>query len=92
MTATTTKRVLTPLDKTRTDRRRNLRTGRVEIWGAVSADGRWCYVREEMSGTPWAVYDLTHPTRFATNDMFPTLGAAREWTAEQPSAPTGGDQ
>lgn len=86
MTTTTTKRVLTPLDKTKTDRAPNIRTGRVQTWEASSKDGRWCYVREEMSGTPWAVYDLTRADRFATTELFPTLTAAREWTAEQPSA------
>lgn len=33
----------------------NPRTGRREIWDAVSADGIWTYVRLELPGTPWEV-------------------------------------
>lgn len=77
-------RVLTPLDKAKTERVCNIRTRRFETWEATSEDGRWCYVRDEISGTPWSVYDLVHGGRvLATSDLFPTLTTAREWTAEQ---------
>jgi hypothetical protein len=46
---------MTRIDRTTTVRRRNLRTGRPELWQAYSADGIWAYLREESPGTPWIV-------------------------------------
>jgi hypothetical protein len=68
----------TPLDKVTTDRRRNLRTGQLQIWGAVSADNRWVYSREEMPTTPWIV---TKRGEWG-EQWFGTLMAARRWTSE----------
>lgn len=76
---------MTKLDSSRTVRYRNFR-GRLEIWGAFSADGRWSYGREEMPGTPWLVRneetgeDHTYP--------FSTLSWARRWTHEQDNSTT----
>lgn len=78
-TSTKPRRVLTPLDKNKTERAANIRTGCVQTWAATSKDGRWCYVRTEERGTPWRVTDLT--THQDTNELFGSLGAARAWTA-----------
>lgn len=48
--ATTTR---TPI--TVTSKARSTRTGRIEIWSAVSTDGTWTYERDEDTGTLWAV-------------------------------------
>lgn len=42
----------------RTQRFRNRRTGRMEVWSAVSTDGVWTYVRLESPGTPWQVHHV----------------------------------
>lgn len=69
---------MTPLDRMTADRRRNLRTGQLQIWAAVSADNRWVYSREEMPTTPWIV---TRRGEWG-EQWFGTLIAARRWTAE----------
>lgn len=75
----TARRRLTPLDPAKTERHRTFR-GRLQTWEATSADGRWCYVREETAGTVWRVVDLS-AGRHEHPDVFGTLGAARAWTA-----------
>ena len=47
---------LVPIRKT--DFHPNLRTGRLECWGAVTTDGEWSFQREESPGTPWLVRHL----------------------------------
>jgi hypothetical protein len=76
---TTTRRQLTPLDPAKTERARNLRSQRTQVWEATSADGRWCYQRTEEPGTPWRVTDLT--ANGIASELFGSLGAARAWTA-----------
>jgi len=68
---------MTFLDRTRTTRHRSLRTGQLQIWGAVSADHCWVYSREEMPTTPWIV---TKRGEWG-EQWFGTLTAARRWTA-----------
>ncbi len=36
-----------------TEQHTNPRTGKVEVWAAVSVDGQWQYNRLELTGTPW---------------------------------------
>jgi hypothetical protein len=67
---------MTPLDKTKTVRFLG-RSGRREVWHAVSADRHWTYSREEMPGTPWLV---TRRGEWG-EQWFGTLMAARRWTA-----------
>jgi hypothetical protein len=69
---------MTPLNKAKTVRRRNLRNGQLQIWEATSADNRWIYGREEMPTTPWIV---TRRGEWG-EQWFGTLMAARRWTAE----------
>ena len=46
-----------PLAEIRKTRfQRAFRTGRMECWGAETADGIWDFQREESSGTPWLMY------------------------------------
>ena len=53
MRKTMTRPPLIALDAAMTEKARNVRTGRVEIWAAGSADGRWWFQRVEVPGTPW---------------------------------------
>jgi|HubBroStandDraft_6_1064221.scaffolds.fasta_scaffold66720_5 hypothetical protein len=76
MTATKTRRELTPADVTK--RFPAFRSGRLEAWQAVSRDGVWRYDRLEISGTPWMVVHLPTETE---GDWYGTLTAAREATA-----------
>jgi hypothetical protein len=80
MTATTRtpkpRRTLTPV--TGITRYPSLRSGRLEAWSAVSADGVWKYERLETVGTPWAVI---HVPSGIEADWAGTLTAAREMTA-----------
>ncbi len=71
---------MTKLDPTKTLRYRNLRSGRPEIWEATSADGQWCYAREEEPGTPWHVLHI--PSGEVRFTYLPTLGYARKVTAQ----------
>jgi hypothetical protein len=48
------RRILTPV--ARIVRRRNPRTGRLEIWSAESADGLYSFERIEDTTTPWEVW------------------------------------
>jgi hypothetical protein len=78
-TATRTRkprRELTPV--TVTERYPSFRSGRVENWAAVSADGVWKYARLEVSGTPWSVLHVPSGTE---GNWHGTLTAAREATA-----------
>ena len=75
---------LTRLDPVKFVRCLNLRTGRREIWEATSADGQWTYQRVEDTGTPW---DVCHIPTSKEKLGFPSLLAARRWTAEQPAHP-----
>lgn len=70
---------MTPLDTARTVRRRNLRNGRQEIWGAHSADGQWAYERGEESGTPWHIHHV--PTSRCIEYAAGSLKSARLATA-----------
>lgn len=67
------KRNLTPV--TITHRAPNLRSGRTEIWEAVSTDGVWGYRREEDSSTSWTVIHI--PTdRWCSYTSLPKARAA----------------
>lgn len=61
MTRTTTRRLLAPLDAACTRKGPSFRTGRLEVWSAVTADGLWLFERTEDTGTPWRITHL--PTR-----------------------------
>lgn len=76
-TTTRTRRPLTPV--TITARFPSFRSGRVENWSAVSADGTWKYERLEISGTPWVVIHLGAQVE---GDWYGTLTAARAATAD----------
>jgi hypothetical protein len=71
------RRALTPV--TVTARFPAFRSGRIEAWAAVSADGVWKYGRLEMAGTPWQV---EHTPTGVLGDWYGTLAAAREATAD----------
>lgn len=72
----TARRDLTPV--TVTEQYPSLRTGKVEVWAAVSKDGIWKYDRLEDTGTPWIV---THvPT--GRQAWYPSLPKARKATAD----------
>ncbi len=77
MAARKPRRTLTPVDVTH--RYRSFRTGRLENWGAMSADGVWHYRRLEMTGTPWSVEHM--PTGIEGN-WYGSLPAARAATAD----------
>lgn len=80
MTETKTRkprRTLTPV--TVTSRYPSFRSGRVENWSAISADGTWKYERQEISGTPWQVEHV--PTETIGN-WYGSLPAARAATAD----------
>jgi hypothetical protein len=80
MTVTRTpkpRRTLTPIAGI--TRYPSLRSGRLEAWSAVSADGDWKYERLEEAGTPWAVEYVPTGT---LGDWYGTLDAAREATAD----------
>ena len=70
------RRTLTPV--TITARFPSFRSGRLENWSAVSADGTWKYERLEISGTPWTVL---HVLSGIESHWYGTLTAAREGTA-----------
>ena len=81
---------MTPLDPAKTERYR-VRSGRLEISEATSADGRWRYVRLEMPGTPWEVADTVAQAADPEDyrpEWLSSLPAARRWTAGQPAAMT----
>lgn len=74
--AKSARQLTTLLDKAKTTRFPG-RSGRREVWHAVSADGHWTYSREEMSGTPWIV---TRRGEWG-EQWFGTLTTGRRWTA-----------
>jgi hypothetical protein len=78
MTTATRKprRTLTPVTITR--RYPSFRSGRIENWEAISADGTWVYRRMEISGTPWTV---EHVPSEVEAGWYGSLPAAREATA-----------
>lgn len=71
------RRILTPVTVTR--RLPSFRSGRIENWAAVSADGVWKYERLELAGTPWQV---EHAPTGILGDWHGTLTAARAATAD----------
>jgi hypothetical protein len=77
MTATKTRRELTPADVTK--RFPAFRSGRLEAWQAASRDGIWRYDRLEIAGTPWVAVHLPSGTE---GNWYGTLGAARAATAD----------
>lgn len=77
MTATKTRRILTPADVTK--RFRPFSGGRPQAWQAASRDGIWRYDRLEISGTPWLIVHLPTETE---GPWYGTLTAAREATAD----------
>lgn len=76
MSATKTRRELTPADVTA--RFPSFSGRRVEAWAAESRDGIWKYERIEDAGTPWAVLHVPTGTE---GPYYGTLTAAREGTA-----------
>lgn len=76
ISVTVTKTRLTPIRIV--EQATNLRTGRAEIWEAVSEDGVWAYKREEGPGTPWVVIHV--PTDRWT--FYSSLLKARRATAD----------
>lgn len=74
----------TVLDKALTTRNRNLRTRRMEIWEATSADGNWTYIRIEDVGTSWSVQH--NPTGKVRHFVAGSLLAARKLTAARGEA------
>ena len=77
MTSTRTPRKLTPV--TVTGRHPAFRSGRSEIWSAVSTDGDYTYNRIEDTGTPWAVEHVPTGTDCG---LFSSLPKARRATAD----------
>ena len=77
MTATKTRRVLTPADVTA--RFPSFNGRRLEAWEAKSRDGIWLFSRLEISGTPWEIRHLPTGTE---GPWYGTLAAAREATAD----------
>jgi hypothetical protein len=69
--------VLTPVTVTR--RYPAFRSGRVEDWAAVSADGVWKFARLEIAGSPW---EVEHMPTSTLGDWYGTLTAARAATAD----------
>lgn len=72
-TLQTTSDKLTPLG--RVIKAGNLRTGRREIWGAITADDVWAMERIEDTGTPWIL--IHQPTRIEVG-TYGTLRSCRE--------------
>jgi hypothetical protein len=77
MTVAAPRRTLTPV--TVTARFPSFRSGRLEDWSAVSADGAWKYERLEVAGTPWQV---EHAPTGTLGDWYGSLSAARAATAD----------
>lgn len=77
---------MTRLDATSAQRLQNVRSGRMEIWLVASADGQWEYERTDDSGTTWTV---THVPTKAISIGWPSLAAARRYTAEETTGPGG---
>lgn len=67
-----------------TERHPAFRTGRTEIWAAVSKDGDWIYNRIEEGGTPWAVEHVPTSTDCG---LFSSLPKARRATADRSALP-----
>lgn len=63
------------LDNTKTVRRPAFRTGRMEMWEATSADGKWHFERIEDIGTPW---EITHVDFPGWSALSPSLPKARK--------------
>lgn len=72
------RRVLTPVKTTA--KYPSFRSGRVEAWAAISADGQWKYDRIEDTGTPWEVTHL--PTGKPVPTWYSSLPNARAATAD----------
>jgi hypothetical protein len=71
------RRTLTPV--TAPTRYPSIRSGRLEDWSAVSADGVWKYERLETPRTPWAIVHT--PSGIEVGSWAGTLSEAREMTA-----------
>ncbi len=82
---TPARKPMTSLDAARTERHASFRSGRREVWGAVSACGRWSYRRLEDVGTPWIVLDAAGE-EWGTG--FGTLARARRATARHDAKET----
>lgn len=69
---------------TKLDPAKTIKWGR-QTWEAGSADHRFAYIRLEIPGTPWAVYDVSdgRPASSQDTDLgwFSTLAKARAYTA-----------
>jgi len=76
VTSTSTPRKHTPV--TVTERHPSFRSGRLEIWAAVSTDGTYTYNRIEDTGTLWAVEYVPEHTDCG---LFSSLPKARRATA-----------
>ncbi len=66
---------------TKTDFAVNLRTGRRECWGAISADQVWHFVREDDTRTDWLLYhwpSVQDRSYELPVELAGTLGALRE--------------
>lgn len=57
-------------------RSRNKR-GRLEIWEAVSSDGRYGFIREEDAKTTWTVYDLNDSLAINENPIAMNIGSLK---------------
>lgn len=69
----------TPLDPNLMDYRPGRRGGR-ELWGAISGDRQWAYIREESAGTHWHIEHL--PTERVLTFAAPTILTAQKMTAD----------
>lgn len=69
-----------PLDPGKTRKYQSLRTGRMEVWEASSADGKWSFRRLEDTGTPW---EVTHEDFPGWSMLAGSLAKARKFAEAQ---------
>lgn len=67
------------LVKVETTKARAFRSGRREVWAAVTVDGEWAFHRLEMTGTPWTV---THVPSMSEVAWLGTLKACRQYVTQ----------
>lgn len=79
MTTTMTRTTPAPagLDPATIEYAGNMRTRQRQIWGALSADHVWQYIRVEDTGTPWAI--VHRPTGVTGGAS--SITDATDWTA-----------
>jgi hypothetical protein len=77
MTTSTKSRPPAGLDPASIEYARHLRAGQRQMWGALSADHVWQYIRVEDVGTPWAI---VHRPTGATSTAG-SIHDATTWTA-----------